>query len=111
MRSAVLLGNLHSQGKRGGVRPYMFEREERIQLDKAMKVSKYNGHGEKDNVAGVLEEKTHKLNNLGEAEHEDYLCCQKRIAVLHLPILGSPPAGQQDEGVSDECQRGKGGGM
>ena len=71
MRSAALLGNLHSQRKRGGVRPYMFECEERIQLDKAMKVSKYNGYGEKDNVAGVLAEKTHKLNNLGEAEHED----------------------------------------
>lgn len=73
-----------------------------------MEVTKDNGDGNKDNVAGVSQQKSHKLNKLGEAEHEDELGPKGVVSVLDMPFSRRPPARGKQKRVDQEGNGGKG---
>lgn len=90
---------------------YVFERKERVELDQAMEIAKKDRNWQEDDVSGVLAEEAHKLDNLGEAKHEDDLGNQEGVAVGGRPLSRRPPARVEHEGVEDKGQRGEGGNM
>lgn len=81
---------------------------ERIQLNQAVKVAKDNGHGHKDNVAGVAQQQAHELDKLGEAKHEDELGPKGIVSILDVPLGRRPPARGKQKRVDDKGERGEG---
>lgn len=69
-----------------------------------MAPAKDDGDGQEHKVAGVAAEESHELDDLGEAEDEDDLGPQSLLAALHVPVGGTLPQGEDDEGVEEEGQ-------
>lgn len=75
--------------------PYHLEGEERVKFDKSMEVPKDDGRRQEQEVAGIPHEEADKLDNLGEAEHEDELGPESILAISLLPTVGRLPASHQ----------------
>jgi hypothetical protein len=73
-----------------------------------VKVSEDDGDGNKDDIAGVSQQKSHKLDKLGEAKHEDELGPKGVVSVLDMPFRRRPPARGKQKRVDQEGDRGKG---
>ncbi len=82
--------------------------KQRVDLDDAMKIAKHDGHEQVLDVAGVSEEQAHKLDHLGEAEHERKLRPERILPGLRIPFLRRPPAGIEKQGVDNKCKRCEG---
>jgi hypothetical protein len=82
--------------------------KEGVELDEPVKVSKDNGDGNKDDVAGVSQQKSHELDKLGEGEHEDELGPKGIVSVLQIPLGRRPPARGKQKRVDNEGDGGKG---
>ena len=67
-----------------------------------MEVAEDNRHRQEHNVAWVLPEQSNKLDDLGEAEHENELSPERTLSGFHVPIGGGPPAGREQKGVDQE---------
>lgn len=81
---------------------------EGIELDQTMEISKDDGDGNKDDIARVSQQKSHELDKLGEAKHEDELGPEGVVSVLDMPLSRRPPARGKQKRVDDKGQRGKG---
>lgn len=84
------------------------EGRQSVDLYQSMAPAEDNGDGQENDVARVAAEETHELDNLGEAEDEDNLCPKSLLAALHVPVGGTLPESEDDEGVEDEGQRREG---
>lgn len=73
-----------------------------------MKISKDDRHGNKDDIARVSQQKSHELDKLGEAKHEDELGPEGVVSVLNMPLSRRPPARGKQKRVDDEGEGGKG---
>jgi len=72
-----------------------------------VKVAKEDRNWQIRDIAWVFAKKAYKFHNLTKAKHEEDLSYQKGIAIPRIPMLGGPPAREQNKGVMNECQRGE----
>lgn len=84
------------------------ESKKGIELDQTMEISKDDGDGNKDDIARVSQQKSHELDELGEAKHEEELGPEGVVSVLDMPLSRRPPARGKQKRVDDEGERGKG---
>lgn len=89
-------------------RAYHVEGDERIDLDKAMEVSKNDGKGQEEEIGGVPLEESHELDHLGKGKHEDELSPEGVSAACEIPVRSRPPARRQKKGVNGKRQGGEG---
>lgn len=82
--------------------------KEGIELNEPVEITKDNGDGNKDDVAGVSQQKSHELDKLGEGEHEDELGPKGVESVAEIPLARRQPARGKQKRVDDEGKGGEG---
>lgn len=88
---------------------YHVKSKQGVEFDESMEVTKYYGDGQEYHVSWVSAEETHKLDNLGQGEHEDELGPKGVSSAFHFPPSRGPPTGGKEERVHQKRQRGKSG--
>jgi hypothetical protein len=100
------LAREESSGASGGTNHV--KSKEGIELDEPVEISKDNGDGNKDDVAGVSQQKSHELDKLGEGEHEDELGPEGVESVAKIPLARRQPARGKQKRVDDKGKGGEG---
>jgi hypothetical protein len=79
---------------------YLIQREERVQLDEAVKVTKQDRHRQGGNVFRTLVNEPNSPHYFSKAKHEDDLClgskdarlCALMLTISPLPSFPSSPS-------------------
>jgi hypothetical protein len=86
---------------------YLLESKQSPQLDQAVEVAKQDGHGQEHDVTRVSAKQPNQFHYFGKAKHECDLRSQKEVPIPGLPVLRTPPAREEQEGVDQKRQRRK----
>lgn len=79
--------------------------KERVKLDKTVEITKDNRHEEELDIARVAEEQAHQLDHFREAKHEAKLGPERILSKRGIPVLGGPPAREEQQRIDSECKR------
>jgi hypothetical protein len=71
---------------------YLFKREEGIELDQAVKITKQDGYRQEHEVTRIFAKESKQFDYFGKTKHEYNLGREQKVAAPELPIFRTPPA-------------------